>query len=238
MTFVRNCPSCATEVLGADNGAECVAAEDFDGIDDVVVAADPAWPPAVAINPTANRTQAEATNRRGLHPAGATSPALQISSRKVVPRQLRHLLECSRRGVVLQTGSVRHHLAGGSEPGWRTWTGSGGPQRLEEENRLEVVKIPIACALEPGAARSQLGEWQDTVRQAVGSAVRVSSNRLELGLLPGAELERIVGLAQRESACCPFFTFSLRIHAERLTLVVEATDDAVEVLDQIDSRIH
>ena len=90
MTFVRNCPSCATEVLGADSGAEFVESEDLDGIDDVVVAADPAWSPAAAINATANRTQAEATNRRGLHPAAATSPALQISSRRVVPRQLSH----------------------------------------------------------------------------------------------------------------------------------------------------
>ena len=100
------------------------------------------------------------------------------------------------------------------------------------------MKIPIACVLEPPVARSQLGEWQDMVRHAVGSSVRVSSNRLELGLLPGAELQQIVELAKRESACCPFFTFSLAIHAERLILTVEVTDDAVEVLDQVVSSIH
>jgi len=112
------------------------------------------------------------------------------------------------------------------------------PSNFEKGNRLGVVKIPIACALEPGAARAQLGEWQDTIRQSVGSSVRVSSNRLELGLLPGTELEPIVGLAQRESACCPFFTFSLEIDAEGLRLVVEVTDDAVEVLDQVVSRVQ
>ena len=88
MTFVRNCPSFAAEVLGADNGAECVGSENLDGADDVVVAADPAWPPAAANNATANKTQAEATNRRGLHPATATSQALQISSRRVAPRRI------------------------------------------------------------------------------------------------------------------------------------------------------
>ena len=100
------------------------------------------------------------------------------------------------------------------------------------------MKIPIACTLEPGAARLQLGEWQDTVCQAVRSSVRVSANRLELGLLPGAEVEPIVHLAQRETRCCPFFTFSLEIHAERLTLVVEATDEAVEALDQVVSSLE
>ena len=119
------------------------------------------------------------------------------------------------------------------------WERVGLPSKFEKErNRLGAVKIPIACALEPGAAKSQLGEWQDTVREAVSSAVRVSSNRLELGLLPETELEPIVGLAQRESACCPFFTFSLEIRAKRLTLVVEVTDDAVEVLDQVVSRVQ
>lgn len=104
--------------------------------------------------------------------------------------------------------------------------------------RLGVVEIPIACALEPSAARSQLGEWQDAVRHAVGSSIRVSANRLELGLLPGAHVEPIVRLAQREAACCPFLAFSLEIHAERLTLVVEVADDAVEILDQVLSGVQ
>jgi hypothetical protein len=78
VTFVKNCTSCATEVLGADSGAE------GDGPDDVVVASAPAWLPTTAINASANRMQVEATNRGRLHPAAATSLALQMPSRHVV----------------------------------------------------------------------------------------------------------------------------------------------------------
>ena len=64
-------------------------------------------------------------------------------------------------------------------------------------------------------------------------AERVSPNRLELGLLPNADVESVISLAQREAACCAFFSFAIEIQADRLVLVVEVPNDAVEILDQL-----
>ncbi len=95
------------------------------------------------------------------------------------------------------------------------------------------MKIPLACTLEPEAARSQLGEWRDILCNAVGRSERTSTNRLELSLVPGLDVGPIVNLAQREAACCPFFHFTLEIRAEGPTLVIEVPDDAVAILDQL-----
>jgi hypothetical protein len=53
-------------------------------------------------------------------------------------------------------------------------------------------------------------------------------------LRPEADIASIAALAQREKACCPFFSFTIEISAERLSLVVEVPDDAIEVLDELD----
>jgi len=95
------------------------------------------------------------------------------------------------------------------------------------------VKIPIACTLEPGDARSQLVEWQEVLGQVVRSSERASPNRLELSLLPDADIGSVIILAQREVACCAFFSFTLDIQADRLVLAVEVPNDAVEMLDQL-----
>jgi hypothetical protein len=67
----------------------------------------------------------------------------------------------------------------------------------------------------------------------VKGSERVSPNRLELGLLPDADIESVISLAQREAACCPFFSFAIAIQADRLVLAVEVPDDAIEILDQL-----
>lgn len=62
---------------------------------------------------------------------------------------------------------------------------------------------------------------------------RVSPNRLELKLLPNADIRSVISLAQREAACCAFFSFTIEIEADRLVLAVEVPNDAVETLDQL-----
>jgi hypothetical protein len=95
------------------------------------------------------------------------------------------------------------------------------------------VNIPIACTLEPAEARSQLGEWQEVLHRTVAGSERVSPNRLELTILSNADIGSLISLAQREVACCPFFSFALEIQAEHLVLAVEVPNDAVGVLDQL-----
>ena len=62
---------------------------------------------------------------------------------------------------------------------------------------------------------------------------RVSPNRLELGLIPGSDVSSVMGLAQREVSCCPFFTFTFEIAADRLVLTVDVPNDAIEILDHL-----
>ena len=95
------------------------------------------------------------------------------------------------------------------------------------------MEIPIACTLGPGDARSQLDEWHEVLRRVVDRSDRVTPRRLELGLVPGADIAPVIDLARREVACCPFFAFSILIRAERLVLAVEVPDDAVAVLDEL-----
>jgi hypothetical protein len=96
------------------------------------------------------------------------------------------------------------------------------------------VEIPLACTLGPDDARSQLDEWRELLQRVAGRSERPAPNRLELSLIPDSEIESVVRLAQREAGCCPFFSFSIDIRADRLVLVVEVPDSAVEVLDHLD----
>jgi hypothetical protein len=95
------------------------------------------------------------------------------------------------------------------------------------------VEIPIACTLESGAAQQRVDRWRQVFSVAVARTERVTPGRLSCGLKADlADLQALVFLAQEEKACCPFFSFSLEIEADSLTLVVEVPDDAVTVLDQ------
>ena len=67
----------------------------------------------------------------------------------------------------------------------------------------------------------------------VAGSQRISPNRLELTIMPNADIGSVISLAQREVACCPFFSFTLEIQAECLMLAIEVPNDAVDVLDQL-----
>ncbi len=97
------------------------------------------------------------------------------------------------------------------------------------------MRIPVACRLESADAQAQAGEWQELLRRIAEDPRRISSNRLELHLSPGAEVTSVIDLAQREMACCPFFSFSIEIEADGLLLVIEVPDSAASVLDRFTS---
>lgn len=91
----------------------------------------------------------------------------------------------------------------------------------------------MACALEAGAARQRVDRWRQLLSVAVARTERVAPGRLSCGLKADlAGLQELVLLAQEEKACCPFFSFSFEIEADRVNLVVGVPDDAVTVLDQ------
>ncbi len=47
----------------------------------------------------------------------------------------------------------------------------------------------------------------------------------------------MVRLAQREAACCPFFSFAIAIRADGPVLVVEVPERAIEILDEFVSEV-
>jgi hypothetical protein len=79
----------------------------------------------------------------------------------------------------------------------------------------------------------QLGEWDEVLLQSVAGSERTAPGRLELTLVPDADIGALSALARREVACCPFFSFTLVIRTDQLMLAVEVPDDAVEILDQL-----
>jgi hypothetical protein len=90
--------------------------------------------------------------------------------------------------------------------------------------------------LDPEGAKSQWGEWQELLGKAVTRRERVTSNRLELTLSSKCDVGSLVRLAQREVECCPFFRFTLILEVNSLALIVEVSDGAVEILDQLTSE--
>jgi len=95
------------------------------------------------------------------------------------------------------------------------------------------MEIPVACRLDPPAARSQMAAWGELLGDAVARSDRVAPGRLDLHLRPDFDrIDALVGLAMREATCCAFLSFSLSIGPGALTLVIEAPDDAARTLDQ------
>jgi phosphinothricin acetyltransferase len=92
--------------------------------------------------------------------------------------------------------------------------------------------IPIACTLEEHQAESRLDEWRLTLTPLVASVERPEPRRLRLTLRADpAGIAKLVGLAQAEKVCCPFFNFTLDVDSETVALVVEVPADAETVLD-------
>jgi hypothetical protein len=93
------------------------------------------------------------------------------------------------------------------------------------------VHIPIACTLTSEAAHDRVDEWRQFFARSVTAAASTSrhESRFRLDGSPQA-LHDAVDLAQRETACCTFFEFSIQVEAEARWLVVRVPLDASAVL--------
>lgn len=99
-----------------------------------------------------------------------------------------------------------------------------------------TVPVPIICNLNAGAAHRQVDQWHDLLSRASTGTERLAATEVSVRLVDDPDLvASVIALSRREKACCPFFDFALRIETEALTLHVGVPDDAVSLLDDLQS---
>jgi hypothetical protein len=95
--------------------------------------------------------------------------------------------------------------------------------------------VPESCTLPTADRPLRVAEFDGLFAGAVRRPSRLAPGRLEV-LLP-AEAEPVArDLAARETACCSFFTFTLRPGQEGVALTVEVPPAHVAVLDAVEQR--
>jgi ribosomal protein S12 methylthiotransferase accessory factor YcaO len=95
------------------------------------------------------------------------------------------------------------------------------------------MRVPIACTLTVDDAATRIDEWRTVLGRSITSVRRTSPTEIVLLVRDDrAGLDELVGLAQREVACCGFFDFTLDIAVDAVALVVTVPPDAAGVLDE------
>lgn len=96
-----------------------------------------------------------------------------------------------------------------------------------------AATAPVACSLTRASLAEQAGRWERlaaramTAREQTGDGIRVS---FRPG--PGAE-EELRALADVESRCCPWATWTVHADGTRLVLDVRSAGDGVAALHAI-----
>lgn len=119
--------------------------------------------------------------------------------------------------------------AGASGCGADCGCGTSAPETVELATPSETP--PIACSLAGGDMQARIGEWQALLaavdrREAIPNGMRFTFGS-------GAPLGEITRLAGAEFACCPFFSFTVRIDARGVVLEVTAPPDGQVLLDSV-----
>jgi len=72
-----------------------------------------------------------------------------------------------------------------------------------------MTRVPIACTLTAAQVDDRVGEWRELLARGTDER-RLEGTVARFRLRPGDDiLVTAVDLAQREKACCGFFSFSL-----------------------------
>ena len=91
--------------------------------------------------------------------------------------------------------------------------------------------IGAGCTLSSAEMKVRLSEWAGLRDRSTG--IRDADGGVVIGLAADEPLDRVADLAARESECCAFYNFLLRIEGERRELEVtagEGREIAVRVL--------
>jgi hypothetical protein len=80
--------------------------------------------------------------------------------------------------------------------------------------------IGAGCTLGAPEMRIRLNEWADMRDRSSG--IRAIPGGVVIGLAPGEPIDRVADLVARESECCGFYTFVLRVDGQRRELEITA----------------
>lgn len=91
-----------------------------------------------------------------------------------------------------------------------------------------VASPMVACSLDPSLVGGRLEDWQTTMEQATGRQPLPDGMRIRFPR--GIDVAALSQLATDEQTCCGFFTFTLGVHADEITLDVTGPADAQPVI--------
>ncbi|MFI6320214.1 hypothetical protein ACIBG8_21960 [Nonomuraea sp. NPDC050556] len=89
------------------------------------------------------------------------------------------------------------------------------------------MEIDGACTLPSAERPTRVAEFETLFGQATGAEHRPGGLRLVFGVELAA---KVADLAARESGCCSFFTFTMKITGEELSLDIAGPEDIVAAL--------
>lgn len=90
---------------------------------------------------------------------------------------------------------------------------------------------PIACTLSPHRVGDRMAEWRALLGDAVGRAAVADGVRVHF--TRDVDLAAIAVLVAAEQECCRFFTFTLAVGIDQVTLDVTGPPDARPVIDAL-----
>jgi hypothetical protein len=108
-----------------------------------------------------------------------------------------------------------------------------GPQ----DARTAESWAPADCTLPTAERPMRAGEFGDLFADTVLKADRPEAGRLRLALRPGRETaSRAAALTAAETECCSFFTFTLTVESDSLSLDISVPPSRTEILDALAAR--
>jgi DNA-binding transcriptional MerR regulator len=88
-------------------------------------------------------------------------------------------------------------------------------------------EVPIACTLGAGEMEGRMADWRDALRDA--TAREPIEGGVSVHLPRSTPIARLASLIEAEQTCCQFFTFTLTIGIDAVTLDVTGPEGADEI---------
>ncbi|NES14989.1 MULTISPECIES: hypothetical protein [Micromonospora] len=109
---------------------------------------------------------------------------------------------------------------------------------MTDQNPVDLGWVPQACTLPTAEQPLRLAEFDTLFTASVRGGERLTPRHLRVTLAGGEELaDSVRDLAERETRCCSFFTFTVAAPAPGVVrLDIEVPPGHVAVLDALHAR--